>query len=333
MAKEILLYWGISDWTVESLISQIEEAKTKEIHLRVNSPGGSVFSAYGLFAKIKEHGNVTVKVDGIAASAAALLLMYAKEVESLDVSSFMMHRASMDGSDKNLTPEQKQLLDTKNAEMRKQLEHKVTPEVFKSVTGHSIEDMFSMDTRLNIWLSAEQMKKLGIVGKINKLTPDIEQKLAAYSGDWAKQIAASYDGAPKPESKPDNIMDYNKLKTEHPALFNQILAEGQALGITDGIKAERDRVGSFMAFMDIDSKRAKEGIAKGESLTATETAEFQVAAMSPEYLKKLKADSAKPVNPQGKKEGEDAGEGEKAEVSAFEKSVRAKAGLKEPVKA
>lgn len=292
MAKEILLYWGVSDWSVAHLISQLEEFKKQKVTLRVNSPGGSVFSAFGLYAKIREHGDVHVKIDGIAASAAGILPLYAKTAECLDVSTGMVHRASMDGSDKDLTPEQKLLLDKVNLDLRGQMEKRVAKDKFKTITGHTIDDMFSMEGRLNIWLNAKQMEDLGIVSKVNPLTPEIEQRLAEASTDWSSKIAASYNGAPQTDTQTNDNMTPEEFKTKFPAAHAAIVAEGVSAGEKAGIKKEQDRVAAWMAYAAIDPKRVAKAVVEGEEMSIRAIAEFNAQALTGDRLKKLEGDSA-----------------------------------------
>ena len=94
MSKEIYLYSQIYDFVAESIISQLEDNIGNDVVMRVASPGGNVKASYGLMAKVKEHGNVSIKVDGHADSMAANLLLFAKKAECLDVSTFVLHRAA-----------------------------------------------------------------------------------------------------------------------------------------------------------------------------------------------------------------------------------------------
>ena len=93
MAKELYLYNPIYSYTAEDLMRSFEEFKDEEITLRVNTPGGSVFDGYGILAKMKEHGNVTIMLDGMAASMGAFMLPYAKKVIAYDLAKVMIHRA------------------------------------------------------------------------------------------------------------------------------------------------------------------------------------------------------------------------------------------------
>lgn len=65
-----------------------------DIHLRVNSPGGSVFAARAMEQAIREHpSNIIAHVDGLAASAASVLIMAADTIEMSPGAFLMIHKA------------------------------------------------------------------------------------------------------------------------------------------------------------------------------------------------------------------------------------------------
>ncbi len=62
------------------------------ITVYINSPGGDVFAAADMYTALKEHkGRVTVKISGIAASAASLVAMAGDEVLMSPVAYMMIH--------------------------------------------------------------------------------------------------------------------------------------------------------------------------------------------------------------------------------------------------
>lgn len=83
---------GVSD---EEFIRALMECRRSPVtHLRINSPGGSVFKAKAMQTAMMEFpGKLVVHVDGVAASAAASLTAYGSEV-IMSVNSFLMiHKA------------------------------------------------------------------------------------------------------------------------------------------------------------------------------------------------------------------------------------------------
>lgn len=62
------------------------------ITVRINSPGGDVFAGVAIYNMLNEHqGEVTVKVDGIAASIASLIAMAGDKIVMLPGSMMMVH--------------------------------------------------------------------------------------------------------------------------------------------------------------------------------------------------------------------------------------------------
>ncbi|MES2959793.1 MAG: head maturation protease, ClpP-related [Pseudomonadota bacterium] len=63
------------------------------IHLRVNSPGGSVFAARAIEQALREHkARVVAHVDGLAASAASFIIMGADEIVMAKGAMVMIHK-------------------------------------------------------------------------------------------------------------------------------------------------------------------------------------------------------------------------------------------------
>ena len=99
---EILLYDVIGESGYEDdfgcqgakkLISQIKAlGDVKDITLRINSVGGDVFEAQAMYSYLKNHpANITVRVDGLAASAASVVAMAGSKVIMPSNALMMIH--------------------------------------------------------------------------------------------------------------------------------------------------------------------------------------------------------------------------------------------------
>lgn len=85
-------WWG--GVSPQSFVKALNEITANTIHLRVNSPGGSVFAGRAIEQAIREHkSKIIVHVDGIAASAASFLIMAADEIIMAPGSFLMIHKA------------------------------------------------------------------------------------------------------------------------------------------------------------------------------------------------------------------------------------------------
>ncbi len=310
MAKELYLYSPIYSFVAESVLSQIEDNMENEVTLRVLTPGGSVFAAYGIYTKMKEHGNITLKVDGAADSAGSFLPLYAKNTECLNVSRFTFHRADM-----FVENEQEQsLLDGVNKDLKAQMLKKIDADKWLEVTGITIEQLFDPATRIDVTLTGKQAKEVGLVQKVINLTPEVEKSLAAFN---EKLFNTSANNQTINNSKP-NTMNIEKLKAEHPALYTEVFALGKA--------DEKDRVESILAFVEIDPIACKTAIESGKDLTRKQMSDFTIKAMSKETLNALKDESATSTPTA---EADEKVKTEKTKsVEAFEASVDEKLNIK-----
>ncbi len=88
-SAEIYLYGAIGgDWMGEGITAKqfADDLKAlgpvKKIDLRINSEGGSVFDGKAMYSLLNAHSaNITVHVDGLAASAASFIAMAGDTIE------------------------------------------------------------------------------------------------------------------------------------------------------------------------------------------------------------------------------------------------------------
>lgn len=325
MAKEILLYSGIYSFVAADIITAMEEASGEDIVMRINSPGGDVFAGWGIIAKMCERTmDTTIKADGFVASMAANICLYGSKVECLDVTKFLFHRADGPVS----SPEDQAFLDDVNADLRKKMSSKIDDKALKEITGYSIKDMFENENRIDVILTAAQAKKVGLVNKINKISPS---ELKAHNEKYYSIAAlSSMSASGKPENKPSNSkkMTRAELKASHPEVYASIFNEG--------VEQERDRVGAYMAFLAVAPKEVSEGIKSNKPLSQTLMAEFAMKAVSGKVLANAAADggataavvtAAAPVTAPNEPVITAPEAEKKAQTDAFEASVRAKLGL------
>jgi ATP-dependent Clp protease protease subunit len=84
-------WWGVS---AKDFVAALNGITAPVIHLHINSPGGDVFDARAMAAAIDAHkSKVVAHVDGLAASAATYVALAADEVEMVEGSFFMIHKA------------------------------------------------------------------------------------------------------------------------------------------------------------------------------------------------------------------------------------------------
>lgn len=103
-AVEVFMYDAIVNdaWEAEmmggiapqNLVPELRAITAGTIHLRINSPGGSVFGARAIEQALREHpAKVIAHIDGLAASAATFIAMAADEVVMSSGALWMIHNA------------------------------------------------------------------------------------------------------------------------------------------------------------------------------------------------------------------------------------------------
>lgn len=93
-AGELFIYDEIGFFGVqaEDFVRDLNAIEADEIHLRINSPGGSVFDGQAIIAAMRSHPSRTIAhVDGLAASMASGIAVAADEVRMAEGAFMMIH--------------------------------------------------------------------------------------------------------------------------------------------------------------------------------------------------------------------------------------------------
>lgn len=290
---EVLLYGPIFSESSIDFINAISEVEGDELKVRVNTGGGDVMYTYGMIAKFKEFaGTKEVQVDGMAYSGGGFFCLYADNVTAFDVSKFMFHRAAYNSwYEEQMSEEVRNELIGVNADLEKAFRAKIDVPKFEEIKGVKVKDLFSMGSRIDVFLTAKEAKQIGLVNKIISLTPT---KKAQLDTEYNRMVA-SYTGVEVPvivteikeqTNKPIN-MTIEELQAQHPALYASILSTG----VQQGIEQEKDRVGAWVAFSKADAEAVKAGIASGKSISNTEMAELTIKLVSGAKLAELEDES------------------------------------------
>ncbi|MFD3917127.1 head maturation protease, ClpP-related [Streptomyces sp. NPDC058603] len=95
---EMLIYDEIGGWwgsTPGDVVEELRAITAPNLRVRINSPGGSVFDGVAIANAIRLHpSNVTVQIDGIAASIASVIAMAGDRIVMTPQSQLMIHDAS-----------------------------------------------------------------------------------------------------------------------------------------------------------------------------------------------------------------------------------------------
>lgn len=85
-------YWTGGGITAKSVASQLRAIGDRPVEVQINSPGGDMFEGIAIYNVLREHSQaVTVKIMGMAASAASIIAMAGDTVEIGAASFIMIH--------------------------------------------------------------------------------------------------------------------------------------------------------------------------------------------------------------------------------------------------
>jgi ATP-dependent protease ClpP protease subunit len=95
---ELMLYDDIGGWYgtyAEDFDADLKAITAPKLTVRLNSPGGSVFEGMAIASMLRSHpADITVRVDGIAASIASVIAMAGDRVVMMPGATMMIHDAS-----------------------------------------------------------------------------------------------------------------------------------------------------------------------------------------------------------------------------------------------
>ena len=149
--------WFDDDVTPKKFKAELMESDG-DISIWINSPGGDVFAASQIYNMLKEYkGKVTVKVDGLAASAASVIAMAGDEVFMSPVAMLMIHNPStiIWGEESDMVRAKEMLSEVKESIIN-------AYEVRTSLPRDQISKMMDSET----WMSSKKAVELGFADKV-----------------------------------------------------------------------------------------------------------------------------------------------------------------------
>lgn len=148
------------------------------INLYINSPGGSVFETMAMIAMLKRHpAEIIAHIDGVAASAASVLPMIAKQVIMPSNSLLMIHHAMSPayGNAKQLRKAADDIERISQTMCQYYLDH-----AGDKLDEAKLNEMLETDT----WLTAEQCFEIGLCDVVTESNQSIAY---AFDEKWMKQ--------------------------------------------------------------------------------------------------------------------------------------------------
>lgn len=87
-------YWTGEGVTAKRIAGTLRAIGDKDVTVNINSPGGDMFEGLAIYNLLREHkGEVTVKVLGLAASAASVIAMAGDNIQVARAGFLMIHNA------------------------------------------------------------------------------------------------------------------------------------------------------------------------------------------------------------------------------------------------
>lgn len=136
----------------------IESANGEPLEIAINSPGGDVYAGSEIYTALKEYqGDVTVKITGIAASAASVIAMAGKKVSISPTAQIMIHNvSSLAAGDYRDMAHESEVLKGWN---------KSIANAYALKSGLPDSDILNMMNK-ETWLTAQEAKEKGLVDEI-----------------------------------------------------------------------------------------------------------------------------------------------------------------------
>jgi ATP-dependent protease ClpP protease subunit len=177
---EISLYDEIGGFGVgaKQFLGELSRLKGKHIHLRINSPGGSVVEGTAIFNALRRHqGGVTVHIDALAASMASVIAMAGMPVYMADNALLMVHNPwTITAGDSDELRKEADLLDKLKASIRNAYQRKT------GLPEDQLQSMMDAET----WLDSVDAVALGFVDAI-------EEGVAAAATVKPAELRARFD--------------------------------------------------------------------------------------------------------------------------------------------
>lgn len=316
MPKDILLYGRISQYNAMFFHDQIAEATEEEaeadMNLRINCEGGDPDYGMGVITKFQEMAaQFSITCETMIHSMALFLLCYVDtaKVKAIDTANAVLHRAAYPDWVEQSTwfagSIQEALMKKSNKDLEKAFRASVDVKKLEALPQFTeknitLKNIFSTDGREEVLLSAADLKTIGLVGKIVKITPTKKATIDAMAESFKTcstpdDFKLAAQATPKPpkveagkeeeELKNENTrMTLAELKEKHAAVYAEAVA--------DGVAKEKDRVEAALVYVDVDPAGVKKIIETGAVMTGKQMAEFGRKMMSTATLEKIEDSSA-----------------------------------------
>lgn len=157
--------WPISAGYVRDRLAKL---KDKPVTIYLHSLGGSVTDALDIYQQLRDHGQVTVAVFGMTASAATILACGARRILMSDKALLLIHRSSNWASEwGRMNAEDITAAIRRLRQSRDTLEKidAIIANIYAQRSGGRADD-FADTMKEELWLTAAKAKEMGLVDEI-----------------------------------------------------------------------------------------------------------------------------------------------------------------------
>ena len=205
------------------------------IDLRLNSPGGSVFDAVAIYNALKRHtGEITVWIDGIAASAASYIAMAGDTIVMPENAFLMIHDPSglVMGTAEDMRS---------TAEALDKVKGSLT-QGYAAKSGKSDDEIAAL-MAAETWLDAKDALDFGFIDRIAepvKLAASFDVARFRNAPPEVVEAASEPDEPVATEPQTEGVADVNTLPDpEHPAAETPTMAASEpAMADTATVRAQ-----------------------------------------------------------------------------------------------
>ncbi len=228
------------------------------ITVRINSKGGDVFAAHAIYTQLKLNpANITVIVDGLAASAAAIIAMAGDVIKIPSNAMMMIHNPSVGLLGYYKAEELEKLADTLeqvkesiiNAYLTKTgLDRKTLSKMMDEETWMTGQEAVEKGFADEVLFQEVQAMVNGNIMIVNNISHDLskfKKRPLVKTGSTAGFNNLSQEPAPAPQpvkKKEDEEKLEIKTVEELRQQFPDLVAQLEAAAREEGAKAERDRI-------------------------------------------------------------------------------------------
>lgn len=159
---EISIYDEIGDYgtSAKNFIEEVKNIGKKDITLRINSVGGSVFDGLAIYNTLRSHqGYVNIKIEGLAASISTVIAMAGDNIEMAENGFFMIHNPF--GQSAGEAGDMR-----KTADLLDKIKNEII-EIYQRQTKLPYDVLSEMMDK-ETWLSSQEAQELGFINDITE---------------------------------------------------------------------------------------------------------------------------------------------------------------------